>query len=230
MKINSASILFSISLLSTTQLLAHSGGIVQSGSGSDISSGLGGCVYFGEHTSGICNPELEKEVTAAAAMKKAEPEPAPMVESELAPMVEPEPIPMAEPESIPMAEPQPAPVAKAEPVVKKVINLSGVTFKTNSNELKSTSFLQLGESVSELKDNPDVNVIVAGHTDSAGDDLYNQNLSEKRAQAVREYMIGKGIDGSRLTASGFGESEPVASNETKAGRASNRRVELRILE
>lgn len=216
MKLQTAITLLSVSFLSTTPLLAHNSGIVQSGSATDINSGLGGCVYFGKHTSGICNHVEEKKAMAPAPMKMAEPEPAPMVKPEPAPMVEP--------------EPEPAPVAKAEPVVKKIINLSGVTFITNSNQLKSTSYLQLGESVRELNENPDVNVIVAGHTDSAGDAQYNLNLSERRAQAVREYLIGKGIDGSRLTARGFGESEPIATNETRAGRATNRRVELRILE
>jgi OOP family OmpA-OmpF porin len=118
---------------------------------------------------------------------------------------------------------------KAEPAVAKVIELSGVSFKTNSEVLDSSSYQRLDKAAATLKNNPGTNVIVAGHTDSSGDAAYNQSLSEKRASMVRNYLIGKGVDGSRLSARGYGETEPVASNNSSAGRAKNRRVELRIL-
>jgi OOP family OmpA-OmpF porin len=70
-------------------------------------------------------------------------------------------------------------------------------------------------------------VEVAGHTDSVGTDSYNQGLSERRAQAVVNYLVAKGINASRFKARGYGESEPVADNATDEGRAENRRVELR---
>lgn len=117
----------------------------------------------------------------------------------------------------------------AEPAVAKVIELSGVSFKTNSEVLDSSSYQRLDKAAITLKNNPGTNVIVAGHTDSSGDAAYNQSLSEKRANTVRNYLIGKGVDGSRLSARGYGETQPVASNNSSAGRAKNRRVELRIL-
>jgi OOP family OmpA-OmpF porin len=69
---------------------------------------------------------------------------------------------------------------------------------------------------------------VGGHTDSVGTDAYNQGLSERRAMAVKDYLVGKGVDGSRLSSMGYGESSPVASNDTADGRALNRRVELNL--
>jgi outer membrane protein OmpA-like peptidoglycan-associated protein len=73
-------------------------------------------------------------------------------------------------------------------------------------------------------------VEVGGHTDSVGSEAYNQGLSERRADAVRDYLMSKGVKASRLTARGYGESRPVASNDTEEGRAENRRVELVVIE
>ena len=79
-----------------------------------------------------------------------------------------------------------------------------------------------------LNANPGVAVEIAGHTDSDGDAEYNQDLSDRRANAVRDYLISRGVSGSRLSAAGYGESQPVADNATVEGKAQNRRVELRI--
>jgi OOP family OmpA-OmpF porin len=73
-------------------------------------------------------------------------------------------------------------------------------------------------------------VEVAGHTDSVGSEEYNQGLSERRANTVRDYLASKGINASRLTARGYGEGRPVASNDTSEGRQENRRVELVVLD
>ena len=116
------------------------------------------------------------------------------------------------------------------PAVKEVINLKGVTFKTGSAELNSSSYDRLNDSAQNLNDNPDLNVIVAGHTDNTGDTLNNLDLSQRRAETVRQYLVDQGVDGARLTARGYGDTEPTAPNDTAAGRAQNRRVELRILE
>ncbi|HLS83036.1 MAG TPA: OmpA family protein, partial [Arenimonas sp.] len=80
-----------------------------------------------------------------------------------------------------------------------------------------------------LKEYDQTLIEVAGHTDSVGSDAYNQKLSERRAQAVADYLISRGVSGTRLMVIGAGESHPVASNETEAGRAENRRVELTIV-
>lgn len=118
----------------------------------------------------------------------------------------------------------------AEPVIKEVINLTGVTFKTGSDELNTSSNERLNKSAEKLKNNSDLRVIVAGHTDNVGDAQFNLDLSQKRAESVRRYLVNQGVDGSRLTARGYGDSQPAAPNDTAEGRAQNRRVELRIIE
>ncbi|MGJ8669598.1 MAG: OmpA family protein, partial [Oceanococcus sp.] len=75
---------------------------------------------------------------------------------------------------------------------------------------------------------PEMMVEVAGHTDSVGSDAYNQQLSQKRSESVRQYLTDKGISADRMSAVGYGESEPVDTNDTKEGRERNRRTELRI--
>ena len=79
-----------------------------------------------------------------------------------------------------------------------------------------------------MKDYPDLNVVIEGHTDSVGTAAYNKKLSQRRAEAVKEYMVGNGIDANRLKAQSFGEDKPIASNKTKEGRQQNRRVEAAV--
>ena len=86
----------------------------------------------------------------------------------------------------------------------------------------------LDEAANLLLKNAGTRVSVDGHTDAVGNDAYNQKLSERRANAVVQYLTGKGVAASSLSAKGSGESKPVSSNETKDGRAMNRRVELRV--
>src|SRR6059036_2623110 len=78
------------------------------------------------------------------------------------------------------------------------------------------------------KEHPNLRALVEGHTDSIGSDAYNQRLSERRANAVGDYMIARGIEAQRITTKGWGESKPIASNKTKEGRAQNRRVEITV--
>jgi outer membrane protein OmpA-like peptidoglycan-associated protein len=80
-----------------------------------------------------------------------------------------------------------------------------------------------------LKDNPNINVEIDGHTDSYGSDAYNQKLSENRAKSVYDYFANHGVDAQRLSYKGYGESQPIADNATAAGRKQNRRVELKIV-
>ena len=88
----------------------------------------------------------------------------------------------------------------------------------------------LDESALILARNPDVQVEIGGHADSSGPEDFNMKLSIRRAEFVRQYLEQAGIDSARLTIRGFGESQPVASNETIAGRTENRRVELKVIE
>ncbi|MDP6436229.1 MAG: OmpA family protein [Gammaproteobacteria bacterium] len=89
---------------------------------------------------------------------------------------------------------------------------------------------RLAAAAATLIDNPGLRVEVAGHTDSQGDSDYNIGLSQRRAETVRDYLVTAGVDQNRVTARGYGEDEPVASNATPQGRRQNRRVELRVLE
>jgi OOP family OmpA-OmpF porin len=106
------------------------------------------------------------------------------------------------------------------------IVLRGVNFDFDSARIRPDAAAILDAAAEALKENSGVQVEVAGHTDSIGTDEYNQGLSERRAQAVVDALVERGIDASRLSARGSGESQPVASNETSDGRAQNRRVEL----
>ncbi len=103
-----------------------------------------------------------------------------------------------------------------------------VFFDTNKASIKSKSFELLDQVAQALTDYPKIEVRIEGHTDSQGKDKFNKTLSRKRAESVRKYLIGKGVDGARMTAEGFGEEQPVADNRTKDGRAQNRRVEFII--
>ncbi len=109
-----------------------------------------------------------------------------------------------------------------------VINLEGVNFQTNSANLSGGADEVLNEQAATLVANEKVTIEVAGHTDSDGEASYNQGLSQRRAETVRDYLIAKGVAADRIIARGYGESEPIADNAYKAGKAANRRVELRI--
>ena len=110
-----------------------------------------------------------------------------------------------------------------------LLTLTGVNFKFDSSAIDPTSDQILAQAVTALDSAPAVRVVVVGHADSIGTDAYNLRLSNQRANAVREYLVAHGIAGSRLTAEGRGEREPVQSNDTAAGRFENRRVELRVV-
>jgi OOP family OmpA-OmpF porin len=114
--------------------------------------------------------------------------------------------------------------------VEAVIELGGVHFDFDKSTLKPEAIVVLNKAVALLQQHERVVVEVAGHTDSIGSDAYNQKLSERRAIAVKDYLTSKGIKASRLTAKGYGESMPVASNDTEEGRAENRRVEMIVLD
>lgn len=110
---------------------------------------------------------------------------------------------------------------------KKSLTLTGVTFVTNSAELRPESMPGLDIVASSLVANPDVRVVVEGYTDNVGKASANEKLSHARAETVRQYIVNKGVAADRISSRGFGPRRPVASNKTEAGRAQNRRVELR---
>lgn len=110
---------------------------------------------------------------------------------------------------------------------KKVV-LKGVNFEFNKATLTSSSETILTMAYNALVANPDVQIEISGHTDNVGSEQYNQDLSLKRAQAVKNWLVQKGIASNRMKTVGKGENEPVASNETDAGRAENRRIEFYV--
>lgn len=106
--------------------------------------------------------------------------------------------------------------------------LQGIQFETGSNRIRSASRAILGEVITIMNNNPSYKLTIGGHTDSVGSRESNQRLSQKRADAVKFYLVNKGVDNSRVTAIGYGESAPVADNKYSAGRKQNRRVELSV--
>ena len=109
------------------------------------------------------------------------------------------------------------------------VRLNNIYFDFDKTTLKSESFVELNKVVDFLKQNPSVEIEIAGHTDNKGADEYNLNLSQGRSQSVVDYIVSQGVDQSRLTAHGYGETKPIDSNDTESGRANNRRVEVTIL-
>jgi outer membrane protein OmpA-like peptidoglycan-associated protein/tetratricopeptide (TPR) repeat protein len=117
-----------------------------------------------------------------------------------------------------------------EPILLNAsLELRNIEFETGSARLQTASFVELDKLVALLKDNEGLRVEIGGHTDNVGAVNDNQKLSEARAKSVVEYLINKGIDTKRLTAKGYGSSKPIADNATEAGRARNRRTEMKVL-
>lgn len=187
--------------------------------------------------------------------EKAQPV-APVVAAVAAPIVAavaaPEPAPAPKPVAVPA--PAPKPVVVAAPIdsdkdgvfdpqdkcpetpagfkvdadgcpLKATLHLN---FATDSNKVDAEGTEKVAAFASFLKDSPAYNASIVGHTDSTASDVYNQKLSEKRAEMVRSMLVKEGVEASRLSASGKGESQPVATNKTKQGRAENRRIEVEL--
>ena len=135
------------------------------------------------------------------------------------------PQPVVEPAPAPVPEPAPVP-PPPPPVQEKVTIALNVEFDTNKAIVKDKYYDEIKRVADFMKEFPDKTCEIGGHTDNIASAAYNQKLSEKRANSVRQYLIDKfGIDGSRLTAAGYGLTKPIASNDTEEGRQQNRRVE-----
>jgi outer membrane protein OmpA-like peptidoglycan-associated protein len=111
----------------------------------------------------------------------------------------------------------------------KIELVDRVYFRTDRNILQRRSFALLDNVAAVLQSHPSVRVRIEGHTDDRGDDTYNKDLSQRRADEVMRYLVRKGVDASRLEAVGYGEERPLDSNDTAEGRAANRRVEFNII-
>ena len=117
----------------------------------------------------------------------------------------------------------------SEEVKKKVdVAANNILFVTGSFKLQSKSFKGLNEVAKIMNENPGMSLDIAGHTDNVGADDKNMTLSQNRANAVKDYLVSKGVDASRISATGYGETMPIATNATAAGRQQNRRSELKL--
>jgi OOP family OmpA-OmpF porin len=136
---------------------------------------------------------------------------------------------VAAPPPAPRAAPAPAPAAAQAPAASKVTYAADTFFDFDKSVLMPAGKAKLDDLVGKVKGiNLEV-IIAVGHTDSVGNDAYNQKLSVRRAEAVKAYLVTKGIEKNRIYTEGKGEKQPVADNKTKEGRAKNRRVEIEVV-
>lgn len=119
-----------------------------------------------------------------------------------------------------------------QPKIEKglVFKAKAVNFETGSDKLKTSSYDILNNMASMLKEYPQMVIEISGHTDNVGDDNLNLSLSQKRADAVKAYLLAKGASGNQISTKGYGETKPIADNATEEGRLKNRRVEFSVLE
>ena len=178
---------------------------LQDGSGAAVKDGSGACVV----TSGQVLPECAGAKAPAPAAPAAPAKPA-------AP---------ATPAPAPAKPAEPAPAAP-QSVRQSVVIQADALFDFDKSVLRPDGKRSIDEALGKLK-GVDVEMVIAtGHTDSVGSDRYNQRLSERRAAAVKDYLVSKGIAASKVTTIGKGESQPVATNKTAEGRQKNRRVDI----
>ena len=161
-------------------------------------------------------PSAETDHSSSAASSAPAPEPEP----------EPAPAAVAAP-AAPAAAP--APAALTAPAATKVTYAADTFFDFDKSVLKPAAKAKLDDLLDKIK-SINLEVIIAiGHTDSVGSDEYNNKLSMRRSNAVKAYLVSKGVDKTRIYTEGKGESQPVADNKTKEGRAKNRRVEIEVV-
>ncbi len=158
------------------------------------------------------------------------PKPAPKPMPAPAPAPAPAPKPaMPAPAPAPAPKPAPAPAPKPAPTSEKVTFAADTFFDFDKSVVKPEGKAKLDDLVGKLKGITLEVVIAVGHTDSVGSDAYNQKLSVRRAEAVKGYLVSKGIEANRVYTEGKGEKQPAADNRTKEGRAKNRRVEIEVV-
>ena len=109
------------------------------------------------------------------------------------------------------------------------IVLKNIFFDVNKYDLKPASISELDKVVLLLNDNPKLHIQISGHTDNVGQRAVNLQLSNNRAKSVTQYLISKGIQAGRLIAKGYGDTKPLASNDTESGKSLNRRTELNVV-
>ena len=154
---------------------------------------------------------------------------APGCDGAIVPMAAPAPAPAAAPAPAPAARPAPAPAPAPAPVASKVTYAADAFFDFDKAVLKPEGKAKLDDLAGKVSGIALEVVIAVGHTDSTGAAGYNQALSNKRAEAVKAYLVSKGIESNRIYTEGKGLTQPVADNSTSEGRAKNRRVEVEVV-
>jgi len=170
-----------------------------------------------------CDGAIVPKPAAPAAAPAPAPAPAPRAAAPA-----PAPAPAAAPAPAPAARPAPAP-AQPPAAASKVTYASDAFFDFDKAVLKPEGKAKLDDLVGKVKGISLEVIIAVGHTDSVGADAYNQKLSVRRAEAVKAYLVSKGVEKNRVYTEGKGEKQPVADNKTKEGRAKNRRVEIEVV-
>jgi OmpA-OmpF porin, OOP family len=204
MKISSLGLTLGSMALAAGSAFANVTPNLQDGQGAAVKDGSGACVV----TSGNVLPECAGARAPAPAAPAAPAQPA-------APAA-----PAAPATPAPAARPAPASVRQA------VVIQADALFDFDKSVLRPDGRKSIDDAAAKLKGVDLELVIATGHTDSVGSDAYNQRLSERRAAAVKEYLVSKGIPASKITTIGKGESQPVATNKTDEGRQKNRRVDI----
>ena len=200
---------------------AAAGGIITHNTGHRLSEGA--AIPIGAVTGAVICGGLAYLMTEDPKPKPAPP-PAPPPP---APKPKPKPKPKPAPPP-PPPPPAPKPKPKPAPKVERTIILDDVLFDFDKSNIKPEAGAILDRLVAFMKQNRDKKAALSGHTDSIGTEAYNKKLSERRVNSVKNYVVKKGVESSRVSGQGFGESKPIADNKTKEGRAKNRRVEIKV--
>jgi OmpA-OmpF porin, OOP family len=191
----------STAMAHTTSNNEAQAGYVVDAQGKTVKDGSGECLRSSIFTAQLATQECDPDLI---------PKPAPAP----APVVKPAPAPM------------PVPPAPPAPEVRKVTLEADTYFDFGKSTLKPAGKSRIDAELGKLNGSTLNSAVAIGHTDSIGTDAYNQKLSERRAQAVKDYMVSKGVPADKIQIKGMGESQPLANNKTKDGRAKNRRVEV----